>query len=163
MRQRVRLPATAALSLRRVRLPATAAPSPRRVRLLVAAALSPLLLGVWAVFAVVAGAVPVAGGTVVSAVSAAPAAPARTDAHQRGAFQRSEVRRAPAVAVQEAVAADPGNRPPPLPAAPAAPEPFAHHRPLIGGESAGPRHERAPPRPAHGPRHTRAPPATPSS
>ncbi|GAA2251370.1 hypothetical protein GCM10010232_44220 [Streptomyces amakusaensis] len=136
----------------------------QRVRLLVSTSLPPLLLGVWAVFLVLAGSAPAAAtGAVASASSVAPVVPNRTDAPSRAASLRAEVRRAPSATVQEVLPADPGSRPPLVSETPGAPAPFAYAPPPGSRESAGPRQERAPPRPVHGPRHTRGPPSPTSS
>ncbi|MFI2211377.1 hypothetical protein [Streptomyces sp. NPDC020141] len=136
----------------------------QRVRLLVAASLPPLLMGVWAVFVVLAGAGPAPiAGAVASAPAVTPAVPARTDGPSRTASARAEVRRAPVATVQEVVSSDPGDRPPLAPEAAEPPTAPVTALPSAGREAAGPRRERAPPLPVHGPRQTRAPPSSTSS
>ncbi len=159
----------------------------RRAHLLVAASLPPLLLGLWALFLVLAGGAQPTAGAVVSAlpgvsrgpavsghaghglsgagtsVAGASAVPVRADGPQRAAAARPDTRRSPVTAVPQLVAADTGAHPPGAPPALAGPVPPAYRPPVPSGESAGPRQERAPPHSAYSPRHTRAPPSTRSS
>ncbi|MER5772110.1 hypothetical protein [Streptomyces sp. NPDC001985] len=134
----------------------------QRVRRPVAAVLPSLLLGVWAVFLVLAGAGPApAAGQIVTAASVAPAVPARTDSPTRGSCQRGEIRRVPvAVAPEARVTA---GAPVEMPPAPALPSVSFLSAPPAPGPCAGPRQERAPPGPVHGPRQSRAPPVSTSS
>lgn len=134
----------------------------QRLRHRVATALPMLLLGLWAAFAVVAGAPAAPSAQIVSAVAGAPATPARAATVHHALSVRSEMRRAPALAAQEVVAADRSNRPPLPPPVPAEPVVLTPPAPLAGEVSPGPRQERAPPAQFRGPRQTRAPPSSTS-
>ncbi|MER6616246.1 hypothetical protein [Streptomyces xantholiticus] len=130
----------------------------RRVRLVLATALPAALFGVWSVFLVLTGTEPGARSAAVPVAVAPAAAPLPVAAAQR--ITESGPQSRPAETVRQPAAVEnsvrPPGAPPALPGAPGAPY-IAHPH---GGQTAGPRQERAPPSHPYDPRHTRGPPST---
>jgi len=129
-----------------------------RVRLALTTALPAALFGVWSVFLVLTGTGPGAQTSAVPVAVAPAAAPLHLAATQRLTDSGPQSR--PAETVRQPAAVENTVRPPGAP--PALPGGVAarYLAPPRGGETAGPRQERAPPSGPYDPRHTRGPPST---
>jgi hypothetical protein len=129
-----------------------------RVRLALATALPAALFGVWSVFLVLTGTGPGAAHTSAAPVATAPAAaPLPVTATQRLTDSGPQSR--PAETVRQPAAVENSVRPPGTPPALPGGGTDRYLVPPRGGETAGPRQERAPPSGPYDPRHTRGPPS----
>lgn len=124
-----------------------------------ATALPAALLGVWSVFLVLTGTGPAAAHVSAAPVAVAPAAvPLPVAATQRLTDGGPQSR--PAETVRQPAAVENSVRPPGAPPALPGGDAVRYAEPPRGGETAGPRQERAPPSGPYDPRHTRGPPST---
>ncbi|MEU0084571.1 hypothetical protein [Streptomyces sp. NPDC006274] len=124
-----------------------------------ATALPAALLGVWSVFLVLTGTGPAAAHVSAAPVAVAPAAvPHPVASTQRLTDGGPQSR--PAETVRQPAAVENSVRPPGAPPALPGGDAVRYAEPPRGGETAGPRQERAPPSGPYDPRHTRGPPST---